>query len=339
MITVNAEHDYQVKFFDSASEVFKNIPQDRELVYVSTEALFKQIPLRIPEERLILIPDGENQKSFSTVDYLTSEFARRGLTRSSRVVAVGGGATTDVVGFAASIYMRGVEWIAIPTSLSAMVDAAIGGKTGINIPNGKNLVGTFHSPTAVLISSEFLKTLDERDIKAGMAEVIKCGFISDPEILDLARDNYQANLEELIFRSVAVKAKIVSKDFKESDDREILNYGHTLGHAIESHSQYRLRHGEAISIGLIYAAELSSRFGKLDSTIAHLHRELLGKIGLPIKYSVSAWEALFALMNSDKKRRSNSIRFVTLDGLGVTNRNDSITAEQLEKTYLDCIAE
>ncbi|NCZ58199.1 MAG: hypothetical protein EBY75_07885, partial [Actinobacteria bacterium] len=191
----------------------------------------------------ILLPDGELQKDASTYIRVLEEVSQTSLNRTGVLIGIGGGATTDLTGFVAATYLRGIEWIAVPTSLAGMVDAAVGGKTGINLRTGKNLAGVFHSPAKVIVNIGFLKTLSDRDLRAGMAEVAKCGFISDLKILDLIREDWQANIPELVSRSIAVKAQVVSRDFKESFEREILNYGHTLGHAIEKHSNYAMRHG------------------------------------------------------------------------------------------------
>ena len=179
------------------------------------------------------VPEGENQKSLESFGRVLNEIANYRLPRQGLIIGVGGGATTDLAGYVAASYLRGIDWIAVPTSLAGMVDASIGGKTGINLDAGKNLAGAFHSPRRVIVDEHFLSTLSERDIKAGMAEVAKCGFIADLHILDLIEKGWRENISELIFRAVKVKASVVSVDFRESFEREILNYGHTLGHAIE----------------------------------------------------------------------------------------------------------
>ncbi|KRP30297.1 MAG: 3-dehydroquinate synthase, partial [Actinobacteria bacterium BACL2 MAG-120507-bin38] len=236
-------------------------------------------------------------------------------------------------------YLRGVDWIAIPTSLAGMVDAAIGGKTGLNLEAGKNLIGAFHSPSAVLIDQSFLSSLSQRDLKAGMAEVAKCGFIDDTQILDLIEDKWRENLSELIFRSIAVKARVVSADFKESDLREILNYGHTLGHAIEKHSKYSLRHGEAVALGLRFAAQLSFEFSGLSKEHLDRQNQILDTLELNAKYPRASWSELLEIMRNDKKMRGGRIRFVTLSALGVPTRLEDISDQQLEKCFLESIGE
>ena len=221
-----------------------------------------------------------------------------------------------------------------------MVDASVGGKTGINSEYGKNLIGAFHSPSSVLIDTNFLKTLSDRDFAAGMAEVIKCGFIADPKILALAADHSVASLRknsdvmaELIHRAVSVKAAIVSSDFKESFAREALNYGHTLGHAIEIHAKYQMRHGEAVSIGLVYAAELAAARGLISTDELDLHRSLLSAYQLPITFDRQAWQKLLPLLALDKKARGTTIRFVALNGIGSTTRLEDLTSAELDAAY------
>jgi 3-dehydroquinate synthase len=207
----------------------------------------------------------------------------------------------------------------MPTSLLGMVDASVGGKTGINTAEGKNLVGAFHPPAAVLADLDTLNTLPKNELISGMAEVIKCGFIADPAILDLVEQNPDAVtdpqsevLRELIERAIAVKARVVSEDLKESGLREILNYGHTLGHAIELVERYSWRHGAAVSVGMMFAAELSRSVGRLADADADRHRSILESLGLPVTYRRDRWHG----MRRDKKSRGDLLRFVVLDGVG-----------------------
>jgi 3-dehydroquinate synthase len=226
-------------------------------------------------------------------------------------VGVGGGALTDLAGFVAATWLRGVRWIPVATSINGMVDAAVGGKTGINIGGGKNLVGAFHPPAGVLCELSALKTLPPAQLSAGLAEVVKCGFIADPQILELVSQPDE-HLEELIERSVRVKAEVVSQDLKESGLREILNYGHTLAHAIEKVEDYKWPHGHAVSVGLVYAAMLGKLTGRPDYVART--RGLLVELGLPVTYN-GDWAALREAMAVDKKARGNSLRFVLLDKL------------------------
>lgn len=292
------------------------------------------------EVAIIETRSGEAQKQIDCVAKAWNGLAHAGFTRSDLIIGVGGGATTDLAGFVAATWLRGVRWIAVPTTLAGMVDAAIGGKTGINLEAGKNLVGSFHSPMAVFCDTDFLSSLDERDINAGLAEVVKCGFISDPRILELIESDPSAaqtweskTLFELIERSVRVKAEVVGNDFKESGLREILNYGHTLAHAIEKNEAYHWRHGEAVSVGLVYAATLAKIAGRLDARVADRHKQILGSLGLPTTYEKKAWPSLLATMSLDKKARAKKLRFVVLEGLAVPARLEDPDHALLERVY------
>ena len=260
-ISVHAEREYDIRFVENWQIVFAEIAKShaKVLVIAPSElvAAFKLESLQSPNVKVVPTPIGESAKSPEYLLQLWDACGDFGLTRSDAIVGIGGGATTDLAGFVAATWLRGISWYAIPTSLAGMVDASIGGKTGINSSFGKNLIGSFYSPNSVIVDRAFLKTLLTRDFNAGMAEVIKAGFIDNPKILDLA-DEAEKNVSELIWLSIEMKAKIVSQDFRESKIREILNYGHTLGHAIEKLENYKLRHGEAVSIGLVFAAELSN---------------------------------------------------------------------------------
>ena len=292
------------------------------------------------ELHVFQVPDGEDGKSISTLTKIWNWLGAAGFTRSDLVIGIGGGAITDLAGFAAASWLRGLDWVAVPTSLAGMVDASVGGKTGINSDYGKNLIGAFHSPIAVIIDTAFLKTLSDRDFSAGMAEVIKCGFIADRKILDVAIahtvDSVRRNpdvISELIHRAVMVKAQVVSSDFKESFAREVLNYGHTLGHAIEIHAKYQLRHGEAVAIGLVYAAELAAARGLITASELDLHRTILVAYKLPITFDRQAWQKLAPLLALDKKVRGNTIRFVALNGIGSTIRLEDLTSTELDAAY------
>ena len=291
-----------------------------------------------------LLPDGEEQKQFRVFQEVLEHLAQIKFPRDGVIIAVGGGATTDVAGFVAASWMRGVDWIAIPTTLAAMVDAAIGGKTGINLDSGKNLVGAFHLPRSTVIDRRLLSSLDRRDFVAGMAEIIKCGMIDDPEILELAEsysiDDFEAGrnqeiLDALIERSVAVKNRIVSKDLRESGERVFLNYGHTLGHAIEVLNDYRLRHGEAVSMGMVFAASLSERVLGLDPAVVLRQRKILESFGLPTSLIRMTLESLVAIMERDKKVQSGKMRFVLLKGIAEPKLVESIEMEVLESVFVE----
>lgn len=335
-ISITAEHNYTVHFVDDWRRAITEICNDREVLVcapASLENVIKGLPERV---KFLPLLDGEEQKSSSNFIATLEQIADMKFPRSGILVGIGGGATTDLVGYVAASYLRGIDWIAVPTSLAGMVDAAIGGKTGINLTAGKNLAGAFHSPHAVIVDETFLTTLSNRDLQAGMAEVAKCGFICDPTILNLITDGWRVNLSELIYRSIAVKAAVVSQDFKESFHREILNYGHTLGHAIERDSQYSLRHGECVAIGLNYAAELSHRFSGLPDDDLQLHRQVLGSLNLPIEYKKAAWPQLYEYMQSDKKKKGD-LRFVTLSGIGKPTRLENVSEAQLRQAYEEVV--
>ncbi|MBU3691967.1 MAG: 3-dehydroquinate synthase [Candidatus Nanopelagicaceae bacterium] len=338
-IDISAEHSYQILFVNQLENSLKDFVGDKEACVLTPESFVSRIGYLPKEWRVIALPDGESQKNGEVYLSVLNQLAQTGISRSAVLIGIGGGATTDLVGFLAATYMRGISWIAVPTSLAGMVDAAIGGKTGINLPSGKNLAGSFHSPLAVLINEEFLSTLPDRDVNAGMAEVIKCGFISDPKILELCESNPLTNRSELIWRAANVKAEVVSKDFKESSLREILNYGHTLGHAIEKHCGYQLRHGEAISIGLVFAAHLSKEKLGLDSAIVEQHSKLLQRFNLPIRYRKDAWDELYRLMQLDKKKTNVGLRFIGLKGVGSVSRIDAVEEDLLKNIYLKVIGE
>jgi 3-dehydroquinate synthase len=287
-----------------------------------------------------IIPDGEEGKSPEVLLKLWNWLAAAGFTRTDLVVGIGGGAITDIAGFAAATYLRGIGWIAVPTSVAGAVDAAIGGKTGANLDYGKNLVGSFHSPRTVLIDCSWFATLSDRDFAAGLAEVIKCGFIRDGQILNLLQNKtlHQVRSDEnlvleLIKRAVQVKADVVGGDFKESFDREILNYGHTFGHAVEKHAKYSLRHGECVAIGMAFMAHLQSDLGLITDEVRDLHLSLLTGLNLPVKYSSGDWPELRALMSLDKKFRGNTLRFVTISEIGKTDRIADVAQGHLVSAY------
>jgi 3-dehydroquinate synthase len=274
------------------------------------------------DAHLIEVPDGEDAKTLSVAGHCWDALGQLGLTRSDAVVGLGGGATTDLAGWVAAAWLRGIKVVQVATTLAGMVDAAVGGKTGINTDRGKNLVGAFHPPVGVLCDLATLETLPPSDYLAGLAEVVKCGFIADPAILDLIEaDPAAAALagnaveRELVERSVRVKAHVVGEDLTEKGLREILNYGHTLGHAIERAERYKWRHGAAVSVGLVYAAALGRRLGRLDDVTADRHRQVLESLGLPTAYAPGAFPALLDTMRIDKKSRGNRLRFIVLDGL------------------------
>lgn len=347
-VLVTAEREYSVRITgDWRGDLSPFINKRSRVAVIFPVTLTAELPtfnLANTEVTLIPVPDGEAGKSSVVLNHIWSELARNNFTRSDLIVAIGGGTVTDLAGFAAASWLRGIDWVAVPTTLAGMVDASVGGKTGINSPFGKNLIGAFHSPISVLIDPSWLRTLSDRDFSAGLAEVIKCGFIDDAEILNLIKGKKLSEIRSnpglisnLIERSVTTKAKVVSNDFKESELREILNYGHTFGHAIERVSDYSIRHGEAVSIGMIFVAELALAEGLIDDELVARHREVLSGLGLPISLSNIAgaknWDSLYAAMALDKKARGSSIRFVVLNKVGECSRLESVTEDQLKSAY------
>jgi 5-deoxy-5-amino-3-dehydroquinate synthase len=258
------------------------------------------------EHEVFTIPDGEQAKCLETVEELCRGFARFGLTRRDCVVGVGGGVVTDVAGFAAAVYHRGVPVVHVATTLLAQVDAAIGGKTGVNLPEGKNLVGAFWQPAAVLCDTDVLDTLPPSEYRSGCGELAKYHFLTGVELLDRP-------LDERIAECVRIKAAVVSADEREAGGREVLNYGHTLAHALETAGHYDLRHGEAVAIGLVFAAELARVLGRVDRARVDEHRRVVGAYDLPSRLPPGAdVDELVALMGRDKKALAG-LTFV-LDG-------------------------
>lgn len=276
---------------------------------------------------MIEVPAGEDAKTAEVAAFVWNALGSSGFTRSDVIVGLGGGSTTDLAGFAAATWLRGIRVVQIPTTLLAMVDAAVGGKTGINTQAGKNLVGSFHSPTGVLCDVNALETLPRNDLLAGFAEVVKVGFTHDSSILrdieehtGAATDPAGELLADLIRRAVQVKADVVASDFKETGPggaigRAALNYGHTLGHAIERVENYQWRHGAAISVGMVYVAELARLGGRLSDEDVDRHRAVLELIGLPTTYAPGRWDRLLPAMQIDKKARGSLLRFVVLQGM------------------------
>jgi 3-dehydroquinate synthase len=286
------------------------------------------------------VPDAEAAKTVSVAAGLWERLGRHGFTRTDTVVTVGGGTVTDLGGFVAACWLRGVSVVHVPTTLLGMVDAAVGGKTGVNTPQGKNLVGAFHPPVGVVCDLDTLQTLPVPDLTAGMAEVVKCGFIADPQVLALVEADPEGALvvgstvqRELVERAIRVKAEVVARDPRESSLREILNYGHTLGHAIEQAEAYRMRHGEAVAIGMVFAAELARLAGLLDDAVVDQHRDVLTALGLPTAYLPDRWPQLLEVMRRDKKTRGARLRFVVLEGIGRPTRLEGPDEELLRTAY------
>lgn len=350
-IQVSAERPYEVLVSHGARHRLPELVSDAQRVAILYAPPLAQVAEEIAgsltaQVTSLVLPDGEQAKTAQVAVGCWDALAAAGFTRSDVVVGLGGGATTDLAGFIAATWLRGVGLVTMPTTVLGMVDAAVGGKTGINIPAGKNLVGAFHEPLGVLCDLSVLATLPVEQIRAGMAEVVKCGFIADPEILDryeadpdAAVDPSSDLLAELISRGIAVKADVVSGDLREATSqgtrvgRELLNYGHTLGHAIERQEQYRWPHGEAISVGMIYAAELAHRLGWMSPDLVDRHRRILTRLGLPTGYRPEAWPQLRDAMALDKKTRGSQLRFMLLHDLGQPEICAGPAESDLEAAY------
>ncbi len=292
----------------------------------------------------LVIPSGESTKSLATVETLCRGFAGHGMDRGAIAVALGGGVVTDIVGFAASVYLRGIAWIAAPTTLQGQLDAAIGGKTGANLPEGKNLVGTIHQPVAVLADVSTLSTLPEPELSSGLAEAVKCGIIGDADLFELleresatllARD--PRRLEDVVHRCAVLKAEVVSADEREDGRRAILNFGHTIGHAIEASSGYgTYRHGEAVAIGMVAALKLASRRTGLEVREVARVKRLLASIGLPERLrSPLALDALRRAMAQDKKRLAGQVRFVLPEAIGRMRIGVAIPDEEIDQALAE----
>jgi len=349
-ITVTAEHDYDVVvgrgLWDEVTRAVGTDPRRVALIHprpLSEPAAALADSLRAGGHEVLVaeIPDGEAAKTVAVLSDLWARLGQAAFTRQDIVIGLGGGATTDLAGFLAASWLRGVDVIQVPTTLLGMVDAAVGGKTGINTAEGKNLVGAFHSPRTVVCDLDTLTTLPPTDHVAGLAEVVKAGFIADTRILELvegdagasARDARSDVLAELVARAVAVKAEVVSADLREAGRREFLNYGHTLAHAIELVEDFRWRHGDAVAVGMVFAAELAHAAGRLEAADVQRHRAVLTALGLPTSYRQDRWPQLREAMNRDKKTRGSTLRFVVLDAVGRPGRLVGPDESLLETAY------
>lgn len=271
-----------------------------------------------------VVPSGEESKSKDWLFHVYDDALEAGLGRSSVMIAVGGGVVGDLGGYAAASYLRGIRYVQVPTTLLSMVDSAVGGKTGINLPQGKNLIGAFHQPSLVLCDLNTLKTLPAREFRSGLAEIIKYGIIYDPVLFDFCEKHMPAALatdplvlEHLISRSCMIKADVVSQDETESGLRAILNFGHTLGHAIEAVAGYgKFLHGEAIAVGMVFAARLSTKLTGLLEEEASRIEKLFVQAKLPVKAKGLNWTALRKAMEVDKKSDGGSPRFVLARSIG-----------------------
>ncbi|WP_407343029.1 3-dehydroquinate synthase [Pengzhenrongella phosphoraccumulans] len=360
VVRVTGEHPYDVVIGRRLlGELPALLGQDvRRVLVICTEAMTtsgnavrEDLAAQGYEAMVAEIPDAENAKSIDVAVFCWTVMGQANFTRSDAVVSVGGGATTDLAGFVASTWLRGIKVVHIPTTLLAMVDAAVGGKTGINTAEGKNLVGTFYPPAGVLCDLHSLETLPKFDFVAGLGEIIKCGFIADPRILELIEADPAGIVErrgafaegdegedvvlELIERSVAVKARVVGVDLTDLGQREILNYGHTFAHAIEHVERYSWRHGAAVAVGMVFAAELARLAGRLPDDVVDRHRAILTSVGLPVTYRGDKWDQLLTAMRRDKKTRGDLLRFVVLEGVAKPARLEGPDPVLLAAAYAE----
>ena len=296
------------------ANVAEKSPRARELVAALAE--------RLPRVARLDLRAGEACKNLTEIEKSCEWMASHEYDRRATVIGIGGGAATDHAGFVAAIYLRGVSFALVPTTLLAMVDASVGGKTGVDLGAGKNLVGAFHQPRAVVADVDFLETLPDRERIAGLAEVVKCGFIVDAGLLDQLEQSgpalTMAQHEEIITRAVRVKADVVASDEHEGGRRAILNFGHTVGHALESASGYGLLHGEAVALGMVAALDLGVALGAGAPALAARARSLLARLGLPVDYERRFDAPAQAGIAVDKKRRGSTIRFVLVPTPGET---------------------
>ena len=332
-IQVNAEHTYQVFVgHDILGEIQNHVSDASRIAVIhpqSMQAAAGQLRQSLSgvETIAIEVPDAESAKSASVLEFCWMALGKAGFTRNDLIISLGGGATTDLAGFVAATWLRGVRVIHVPTTLLAMVDAAVGGKTGINTGEGKNLVGAIFSPVAVFCDMNFLSSQTRDDYIGGLAEVIKCGFIRDEAILNLVESDLVGaqspdwiHAPEIIARAIQVKADVVGGDLREtlgtSAGREILNYGHTFGHAIERNENYTWRHGNAVSVGMMFVAHLAQLAGKLDESVVDRHKAVLSGVGLPVTYNRGTFNQLHDAMRVDKKSRGATLRFIVLERVG-----------------------
>lgn len=347
VITVSSDHPYDViighSIASGAAHYLDGVTRTAVLYPKVLATQVAEVSQDWPNPVMIEVPDSELAKTHTVLANCWSRLAEAGLTRSDAVVGFGGGTTTDLAGFVAATYLRGIRYVNITTTVLGMADAGLGGKTGINLDQGKNLVGAFWEPQVVLCDLDYLQGLEPTQVRSGLGEIIKCGFIADTAILDLVSSSPESVCDptsqqfvEILSRAIKVKADVVSSDFRELGlgshiGREALNYGHTLGHAIEKLEDFKIPHGFADSIGMVFAAEVASRLAMISQSDLDHHCQILTAVGLPITYCGADWTTLRAVMNLDKKTRGSQLRLVLLDGIGrpkiVANPDESLLAQ------------
>jgi 3-dehydroquinate synthase len=331
---------------DQLGEQMSSLQLGKKILLVSNPTIFKHFGERAIasltsagfEVVSSMLPPGERYKNLNSIQKLYDAALENRLERSSTMVALGGGVVGDMTGFAAATWLRGINVVQVPTTLLAMVDSAIGGKTGVNHPQGKNLIGAFHQPRLVLIDPEVLKTLPMREFRAGMAEVIKYGVIWDAELFAQMEASKNLNqhryvkpelIDSILSRSCQAKADVVSKDEKEAGLRAILNYGHTIGHAVESLTGYRLvNHGEAVGIGMVAAGQIAAELGMWQKEDTQRQDALIAKAGLPTKLPDGVdIEAIIEALQTDKKVKDGKVRFVLPTQIGVVTVTDEVPSD------------
>jgi len=305
----------------------------------ATVERLQQLGLKV---RWYAVPAGELSKSLEELKRVYAALAQSGLGRDGMVVALGGGVVSDLAGFAAATWMRGIDWLCIPTSMEGMVDACVGGKAAVNLPEGKNLVGAFHSPKWVFIDPAYLRTLPPRDIRAGLAESIKHALLFDEEFLIQHELHAQAilNLDEAILRSlitrnIQIKGNIVQRDpFERDGERILLNFGHTMGHALESATHYTMRHGECVALGMLAECRLAEHRGMIDEAFMERLQSLLRAFELPTRIPGGVhWDAVRKFLHRDKKAQCGTVRFVLLRGIGKPEIVGDVTTEEIRDAF------
>jgi 3-dehydroquinate synthase len=327
-------YDAIVQFggFDSLGDMLRArglqnpiVVTDKNVAGLHADRLLKSLQRSNYEPNLMTLPAGESSKTLDSIAELWRCFLEAGLDRRSTVVALGGGVIGDLAGFAAATFMRGVNWVVVPTTLLAFVDSSLGGKTGFDLPEGKNLVGSFHPPRLVMADPQVLKTLPEAELSSGLAEVLKHGIIADPHLFELTArglDIVKSDLPQIVRRAMAVKIKIIEDDPYEKGTRAALNLGHTVGHAVESVSGYRLRHGEAVAIGLVAEARLAEILGLASKGLSEGIAEALSTLGLPIQIPPDlSHQELIRAIQFDKKKTAGRVRFALPVEIGRVQAN------------------
>ena len=349
VIRVNTDHPYDVLVgrgvVGRAAEYMAGVSRAAILYPPVLDPQAIALARNLPHPIRVEVPDSEQAKTSDVLDWCWRTLAEAGVTRSDAVIGLGGGSTTDLAGFVAATMLRGMTYLTIPTTVLGMADASLGGKTGINLPQGKNLVGAFYEPCAVLCDLDMLATLPAEEVRSGLGEILKCGFIADPEILTIAEqdkarlpDTGSDEFAEALTRAIRVKAEVVSADFRENSTtgpgREALNYGHTLAHAIEKVEGFTWAHGFAVSVGMVFAAEVALRLGMIGEDVVVRMRTILKSVGLPVQYSGAPWGTIREAMSLDKKARGSHLRLVLLTGTGSVQVVPDVDEEVLRQSFL-----